>query len=142
MRKSKNPLSISERIFVERLRYFFNIKRVSAIVFTSILFKDIHTSEEIRQHTHLRQPEVSNGAKNLINMGWLKAETSNPGGVGRPKTMYYIAKDVNEIIEEAPNRISNIIEESEDAMKDVREHLESLKKRGEVASIVKDGPTI
>jgi len=56
------------------------------------------TAKEIEMGTGLAQPEVSVGAMDLIESGWIKVSSIN-GAKGRPKRMYSISISKEEIIQ-------------------------------------------
>lgn len=83
-------------------------------------------AKNIERGSDLRQPELSNAAKSLLERGWIKSITVKSEGKGRPQIKYSLAKPKSDIVKAIGKLFMDKIHSLEADMKDFNELMKEV----------------
>lgn len=98
-------------------------KRVEATLMASLIVRGPMGTQDIVEHTGLRQPEVSVGMRMLRDRKWVDAEAVPREGKGRPMHRYRLSARPKDVCGHYASMGQDAIRSYEDAISVLEKHL-------------------
>lgn len=96
------------------------VAKKSVDILLAIAAKKEMTSRDIERFCDYRQPEVSIALRDLTDKNWVKSIEVKHMSKGRPIKMFFLTKDISEIIDDIATDVENEVSQRLKLVSDIR----------------------